>query len=122
MVVYVLFAISNFAYLYFYAKDFEWNPFDFEYSQISFKSIILSSIINLIIFVSKPSFNDIMRYLKGKIGKCKLLSKSNTKIINKKRDYQRCGTVYKRPYLKWYDIKSSIDDMNYVALVDYSRN
>ena len=35
---------------YFYTQDFEWNPFnnDFEYSQISFKSSILSSFFNLL--------------------------------------------------------------------------
>ena len=45
--VYVVFSSISAQYTYFFTSDFEWNPFDSKYSQISFKSIILSSQINL---------------------------------------------------------------------------
>ena len=42
---------------HFFAHDTEWNPFGdhgFKHTQISFKSIVISSTINLIVFIAKP--------------------------------------------------------------------
>ena len=60
--------------LYFNGEDYQWNPFDayqFKYTQISFKSVIISSGTNLIFFVGKPIFADLIRYFrKSKKFKC----------------------------------------------------
>ena len=99
---------------YFFEQDFEWNPFNFKYSNISFKSIILSSYINLIIFAGKPIFSDIWRYLR-RHKNCNISKESRRNTLShinhdqatpKTRfDYQKCRTVHKRPYLRWNEIK-----------------
>ena len=61
--------------VYFSEQDFLWNPFNFENSQISFKSIILSSYANVILFAGKPLFSDLMRYLKHKYTQVVLLKR-----------------------------------------------
>lgn len=88
--------------IYFYSEDYQWNPFNFEYSQLSFKSIILSSYVNLIIFMTKRVFSDVIRYT-GKI----CFNKNSNDHYHKGE--QRCQTLYKRPHLKLYKLQSAID-------------
>ena len=47
---------------YLYYQSYKWNPlhsYGFEYSDINFKSIFTSSMINLSIFLMKPVSNDV---------------------------------------------------------------
>ena len=94
-------AVSN----YLWTPEYQWNPFGYKHSEISFKSTILSSWTNLTIFVAKPIWNDFMQYL------TKLMrNKGASSAAGDKASigsYQRCTTVYKRPYLKWYKIQAS---------------
>ena len=121
--LYVIVFISEVIKVYFFRQDFEWNPFNSKYTQISFKSIIISSQINLILFMVKPVFSDTIRYLKRYISlKLNFMSskshsnstgddiKSKRNVIVDKYKYQRCGTVYKRPYLKWNKFESAINN------------
>ena len=115
IIVYVIFAVYESIEVYFFYQEFEWNPFDSKYTQISFKSLLLSSYGNLIVFVAKPIFGDMVRYLKKNIkGKSKLSIASyknpNIPPHDCQDDYQRCSTVYKRPYLKWKKFKSPINE------------
>ena len=148
----------NVTSVFFYSADYKWNPFNYEYTQLSFKSTLISSYINLIIFISKPIFSDLMRYLRKRllkhshndhhshnhknntintgtvvsnginasrsgnasvnVGMHEMInnkdsseSNSRERIDNDNVDddgnvvnnivYQRCCTVYKRPYLQW---------------------
>ena len=151
----VICLVYNTINIYFFSNDYQWNPFgnhDFDHTLISFKSILLSSYINLIIFIAKPVGSDTMRYFKSKLrharGFChccvccqadsddnnnssrvqSIFSQSaggddemgskqssihtgdningsmNPQILASSRNekqLQRCGTVYKRPFLKW---------------------
>ena len=126
---------------YFYGEDYEWNPFDehdFKYAKISLKSVVISSGINVILFMGKPMFVDLIRYVQ-KLTKLKCScnihsnSESNDTSVNSKSnnddkhdeskthmhinphndndmDYclTRCSTVYKRPFIKWN--KLIVDD------------
>ena len=120
---------------YFYGEDYDWNPFDehhFKYTKISLKSVVISSGINVILFMGKPMFVDLIRYVKKSTKlKCScninLNSESNdTGIDNKSNnddkhdqskthinqhndndmdyDLTRCSTVYKRPFIKWNNL------------------
>ena len=109
--LFVLFEIFYTLEMYFFSKDFEWNPFDLKYSLISFKSILLSTCINLIVFIIKPMITDTKRWFKKLIFGNK--KKDNYDIndhvrqldLIKARVYnQRCATVYKRPFIKWKQI------------------
>ena len=89
-------------YIYFYSQDYEWNPFNSQYSQISFKSMSLSTSFNLTIFISKPVWSDLMRCLRKTL--CSKANMLNITVTDhdKGKQCQRCHTVYKRPYLKWH--------------------
>ena len=111
IVLFISWMCYNCARTYFYFEDFQWNPFgnDFEYSEISFKSMILSSYINLVIFTGKPILSDVIRWLrKQMMNTCdkesneKMSDKDNKRnSINDIANVSRCGTVYKRPLIKW---------------------
>lgn len=116
-IIIIIHTINSIINIYFYNIDYQWNPLDFEYSQISFKSIRLSSLINIALFVAKPLFGDLMRYLRGIV--ChKDNSSTLTAAIVKQAEYQRCATVYKRPYSQWHKLEnlekldSSTEQMN----------
>ena len=130
--LYAIVLIYDVAILYFLRPDFEWNPFNSKYTQISFKSIIISSEMNIILFMVKPVLSDTIRHLKRCISVkidsiyLRLCSKSdstdydikeNSNVIVNKCKYQRCGTVYKRPYLKWNTIKSEKDEFELNKIV-----
>ena len=109
IILFTIAATINVMFRYFFLQDFQWNPFNSEYTKISFKSIIISSQINLIIFISKPILSDIMRYLRNRI--CGIRYTYGNKVTEN-YNCHRCATIYKRPYLKWYKIKPSIDNGN----------
>ena len=97
-------------YLYFFEQDYEWNPFKFQFTKISFKSVLLSSYVNLILFISKPICSDIIRWLRKRKRTCCKPNTNNTynavamDNINTNqciKMLQRSSTVYKRPYLQW---------------------
>ena len=89
--------------------DVVWNPFQsFEYSEISFKSVFISCSMNLALFVLKPFLSSMMRGIRRRI--CVTSDHDNETMnenINhdieehKVSNYQRCSSVYKRPYLHW---------------------
>ena len=59
--------------------------------------------MNLIVFVSKPLFADIMRYCRN----CACNYNTNVTMIGgrkgiKNSQCQRCTTIHKRPYVKWH--------------------
>ena len=64
IVIFTIITTALIVEFYFAGQDFEWNPFNIEYTQISFKSVVLSSWTNLIIFVAKPVLSDATHYLK----------------------------------------------------------
>ena len=78
-----------------------WNPFErynFKYSKIDFKSIFVSSQINLCLFMLKPIFSQINR----KMRRC-TLHKKNARESTKDHEslVQRSFVLYKRPYIHW---------------------
>ena len=88
-------------YVYFSIDDTEsnWNPFEkynFEYSQISFKSILISSQINLSLFMLKPIFSQISRKIRSCIHNKKNTSQRNTDDAS---FVQASYILYKRPYI-----------------------
>lgn len=108
-------------YTYFMVEDVVWNPFhsyNFKYSRISFKSLYMSSNINLGLFVLKPFVIQLVRYLTKKVSdicKCHVCScnrnnrdnilrdvhNSTSRNIRSNAKYERCSSVYKRPYVQW---------------------
>ena len=96
-------------YSFFLIPDGYWNPFKsrgYKWTRISWKSMYLNSTTNLAIFLFKPIGSDIIRYFRHK---CKNNYKvdigngdSNSNSTKTKSEkFERCGTVYKRPFLKW---------------------
>ena len=106
---------------YFYEKDYLWNPFDkynFEYTQISSKSLYISSCFNLTLFILKPLISDSSRYVRRKMDYycCNNNVDHNHKNNNNNENdvtivetnvSQRCYSVYKRPYTKWQPVEKS---------------
>ena len=100
-------------FVYFsYSDDTNWNPFkkyNFKYSNVNFKSLYMSSLINLILFMLKPSISQAMifftrlYYHKRKKLKSNDANKKESKTTNAKRHnkYERCTVIYKRPKLDW---------------------
>ena len=121
IIILVIVATNGCIFYYFNAPDFEWNPFKnkYKYSQISFKSIVLSSYVNLILFIVKPVCSDLLRYLKSVYVKCQKTPNMNISLrnntssdninTNTNTNYQRCGTMYKRPYLRINKIHTNYD-------------
>ena len=101
--------------IYFVGLDYELNPFDkyqFIYSKISFKAIMISSLINLILFMAKPIVSDLINCLR-KNDHDATSKTSVVTMLTHQAEYQRCSTLYKRPYLKWYKIEAAQVTGNY---------
>ena len=108
--LYFSFVVLSF---YFSGKDVEWNPFEsygIKESNISFKSVYLSSTINIILFSFKPLFKDIYRLFRKRI--CATLNDSDSSVMStihsvsdspqvNNKNCQRCDFLYKRPYVRW---------------------
>ena len=109
---------------YFSCKDFYYNPFEqyeFQYTEISAKSVFLGSYGNITLFVSKPLIVDGWKWLYFKYQSCcnynrKYTKNSNTAkhsrdnnstssntsgIVIATSEYQRLLAVHKRPKVKW---------------------
>ena len=94
---------------YFTYDDILYNPFEaykFKYTEISLKSTFLGSYSNILLFVAKPLFGDIFRWIAANY-KCK--DHKTQDEGDKTRDiaigdtYERLFTVYKRPKVAWED-------------------
>ena len=101
VIVLVLWGMYAAFYAYFFIDDTSeniyWNPFkeyDFQYSRINFKSVFISSQINLCLFMLKPIGNQINRKIQKCIGKKKNF-KNDVLLV------QRSCVIYKRPYIHW---------------------
>ena len=99
IVLLIIAATINVLNRYFFTPDFQWNPFNSKYTQISFKSVLISSQVNLMIFISKPILSDIMRYCKNRIRGVRYKSGN---IVTENFNCYRSATIYKRPHVKWY--------------------
>lgn len=95
---------------YLFMNEYRWNPFtSFEHSEISFKSMFVASLFNLALFLLKQPISMVMRKLRRRFcGRTMHSPGTNTdhdSEHDEKNDfdskYQRCGSVYKRPYLQW---------------------
>ena len=92
-------------YVYFSVDDtapsIHWNPFEqynIKYSRINFKSILVSSQINLCLFMLKPIYSQINHTTRKCVGKKKITNQSS------KDDgsfVQQSYVLYKRPYIHW---------------------
>ena len=110
-----LYLMYSAIYWYFTAKDVLYNPFEFKHSQISFKSILLSSLVNVSFFVAKPLFSDVIKYMKRKFNHYKNINNSNSGTginsqIQLDKDIEKCYTIYKRPYIQWSMARRSISN------------
>ena len=83
--VMVCIMVFSVIYAYFVAPDVYWNPFNSKISKISIKSTMISSYINLVVFVLKPIFSQIGRYCRKVIlyNSCKFSKSSNSDIDNR---------------------------------------
>ena len=103
---------------YFSGKDVEWNPFEsygFKESNISFKSVYLSSLINIILFAYKPVVKDMYRFVKKLISSIRhpkniidTIHNMNVQDghgvnINYAHNCRRCASLYKRPFVQWQE-------------------
>ena len=96
---------------YFRMGEVEWNPFEdynFSHTQISFKSLFLSSSGNLVLFLAKPILSDMMRYLRRK---CCVWNPANVPDSSNHRNRvvkERCVGLYKRSHVRWQENTESI--------------
>ena len=93
-------------YVYFEVDNKYWNPFNSKHTQINFKSIAMSSFMNLLLFVLKPIIKTICRF-----GKLVIKHKTCT-IADKRVDgklTQRSYLLHKRPIIKWYTKKHNLE-------------
>ena len=122
-------------YQYFFTLDYEYNPFDTKYTNISFKSVLLSSFVNVWLFISKPLCRDFRHFIKRIFRNTKrnisihlnarnmngessinrhiqpksAIANQNIAIVANDSDiinYQRCSAVYMRPYVRWHKINN----------------
>ena len=115
-----LLGLSSAIQRYFVMSTVYWNPFEkynFEHTTIDFKSLLISSELNIALFIAKPIIADLMRYFRRKIcggrnsnhgNNNNLQSRSivNSSAGNAKIRH-RCTGVYKRPYLEWVIINQT---------------
>ena len=83
----------------------EYNPFDeenFQYSNISFKNLYLSSMFNIGLFVGKSL---IIQFIRGCYYK---LRRDRNRQTNDKDQYQTCSLIYKRPKIEWCNENENI--------------
>ena len=112
IILVVLYGTYVCLFVYFFADDTQWNPFkkyNFEFTNVSFKSLFIGSQSNLCLFILKPILSQIVR----KMRKCAIHKQKNKKeeknyntiasTINKHNDdiRQRSYVLYKRPYVHW---------------------
>ena len=109
---------------YFTMRTIEWNPFEkynFQDTTINFKTLIISSELNIALFLAKPVIADFLKYSREKIKVCHNQNKNNSNsknndlIVNSRSVNSkvgiRCTGVYKRPILEW-DIPPSNGTVN----------
>ena len=80
-----------------------WNPFEkynFQHSKINFKSILVSSQINLCLFMLKPIFIQISRKIRRFICNNQNI-RQNLNIKDYSSFIQSSYVLYKRPYVHW---------------------
>ena len=94
MVVYI--CVYEAVHAYLTSEDVYWNPFDSDHTRISVKSIMVSSNINLVLFVLKPIFSQISRHCRHIMGS----SNSNINNVHDKMQ-QRSHFLHKRPIIQW---------------------
>ena len=88
-------------------RNLNWNPFEqynFKYSKIDFKSVFISSQLNLCLFISKPIFTQMSRKIRRYIQNKKNGGTSTSARKSTKDDgifVQRSYILYKRPYIHW---------------------
>ena len=91
--------------VYFFVDDtniiYYWNPFEqynFQYSRINFKSVFISSQVNLCLFMLKPIFYQINQKLRRCIRKKK---NANQSVKDDASFVQRSYVLHKRPHIHW---------------------
>lgn len=94
---------------YFTDPDILYNPFqryDIDESQISFKSVFMSSLTNLGLFIMKPVLSKVAKkiLIQSKICNFKRMQNAGP---NNNAKYDRCGLIYKRPKLHWNNKKKA---------------
>ena len=110
---------------YFFGDDITWNAFKdygLEQTNISLKSLYLSSMTNISLFMAKPLFRDIKKVIK----RCLCMSypcdrdsnsgyagQGNNSIEND--DCQRCFILHKKLYVKWKNENVSNMDKKQMA-------
>ena len=103
--------LSVYAYFYVDGTNSNWNPFkqyNFQHSQINFKSIFVSSQLNLSLFVLKPIFSQINRKIRRYIYTGTIFSRNDDRQF-----VQRSYVLYKRLYVHWIvDSNSHLIEMN----------
>ena len=112
---YVIFNVS----VYFHVKDVTWNPFEkygIKESQLSFKSLYLSSVSNVALFAFKPMFKDAiklcyrirsaMSHVIGNLNENENLTSDIRQSRVPSKDYEACGSLYKRLYIQWINKKA----------------
>ena len=117
-IIVVMYFVFFIVWFYFSGKDAQWNPFEsygIKESNISFKSIYLSSLTNVALFSFKPLLKDIHRFFCKHIYSSKILCGSDTNIIDTIAmdshnganihypNRQKCVSLYTRPYVQWQE-------------------
>ena len=100
-------------WIYFKYDDVHYDPFDkynFDYTRISIKSLLLGSYGNMILFIAKPIFGDIYRFClnnyKSKSGSGLRAHDHDRDIHNDKKktmNLEKLMFVHKRPKIQWYN-------------------
>ena len=115
-------------YFYFTGNDCIWNPLrqlDMDDTKISFKSVYLSSLSNLIIFTMKPIFKQLTKRFcscrfdcrRGCVKINNINQDSSYSVMNRDKYYQRCETLYRRPFVQYTRIKQ-IENSGYTLMVE----
>ena len=120
----VWFAISIFFNVNENESYLNWNPFSMykngigKYTNINCKSLALSSLSNLMLFLLKPSFSNIGKKTKKCL--CQAVKKKPSKQGNNYNVNSTSGnkylmqstSVYKKPYFQWKNVNISHDQNN----------
>lgn len=102
------YVIGDVIYSYFADEDVTVNPFESydnigKYTQISTKSVRISSLVNLGVFVLKPLYGQVFRFFKKKLC-CTGKRGINTNIDSNSIKHERLNCLYKRPHVEWNKI------------------
>ena len=121
-----IFSMAEVVQGFFEYPDAYYNPFKSnnetfgEYTNISIKSLYLSSLVNIVLFITKPCFTiliSIVKIFQKKMKNMCIHIRNNCDIksnnINVDNGYdcsfvldlfatKRCSSIYKRPYTIWY--------------------